>query len=112
MSELIKWLRKEANRNSRMQGEKREDGSKLHTCSRRKTFRHRAFQLNQAATELETAQQRIKELEEGELCSCEFVWSLTGWVFKDVPLLHISPATFCPTCGRKAREPDTPEGSE
>lgn len=53
MNELIEWLRKEANRNSQMQGEKKADGTKEHTCNRRRTFRHRAHQLNEAAVGLE-----------------------------------------------------------
>ncbi len=64
MNELITWLRKEANRNSQIQGEKKADGSKAHSCNRRRTFRHRAHQLGQTADALGLVTEENKRLED------------------------------------------------
>ena len=62
--EQIEWLHKESRRNSRMQGEKRDDGSKLHSCNRRRTLRGRAYQQKQAADSLESLLARNEKLED------------------------------------------------
>ena len=83
MNELIEWLHKEANRNSQMQGEKKTDGSKAHSCNRRRTFRHRAHQLRQTADVLERLQERISWIDMSPGLKCPNCNDTGGYAIDD-----------------------------